>query len=455
MGVGEGVLLLKKFVFSEFLSNIINEGIDRTKEEIKKVIYDKNDETLSTRIYGVIENTLNTMTGNQYKNQDNIYEAVEKIFIEFKNGRDSIDAVKSGLGLLVSDIQYSRCETFIERFYDGICQDEYLYRRVTIMFQEKGIWLNQSGLQQLNETIENDYARISKKVEALEQVLHAGNLIFKGSVKEMDEKFCKNKKSDYIKSWNSRLFLHVNNDERPITLAEAFIIPDYHVSNQKKGTGISIHDTFDKIIEKFVNYGRTSTMLIGGAPGIGKSTVVSWIANKYKNNDNVIILRFRDWKGVMLEKTLLNAICNRLNCEEEDLEEKVLILDGFDEMKVLHIRDQLLDDFFKEIKDFENFKCIITSRPTYIESTQFSHVVMLQEFTIEKIKDFYFIITGKTLNVTKEIETNIDVLGIPVILYMAIMSDIDFTQKTTKTELYNRIFAERGGIPSPSIRFPG
>ena len=37
------------------------------------------------------------------------------------------------------------------------------------------------------------------------------------SIKE--EKFQNNKKEDYIKNWNSRLFLHQDNDKRPITLA--------------------------------------------------------------------------------------------------------------------------------------------------------------------------------------------------------------------------------------------
>ena len=37
-------------------------------------------------------------------------------------------------------------------------------------------------------------------------------------------------------------------------------------------------------------------------------------------------------------------------------------------------------------------------------------------------------------------------LGIPVILYMAIMVNIDLTTKATRLELYSRIFAKKGGI---------
>ena len=46
----------------------------------------------------------------------------------------------------------------------------------------------------------------------------------------------------------------------------------------------------------------------------------------------------------------------------------------------------------------------------------------------------------------KKIESNLEVLGIPVILYLALMSNVDIYENPTKPELYNRIFAEKGGI---------
>ena len=39
--------------------------------------------------------------------------------------------------------------------------------------------------------------------------------------------FQNNKKQDYIKTWNSRMFLHIDDKENPLTLADAFIMPDY------------------------------------------------------------------------------------------------------------------------------------------------------------------------------------------------------------------------------------
>lgn len=260
------------------------------------------------------------------------------------------------------------------------------------------------------------------------------------------QKFQNNKKEKFIDNWNSRLFLHVDNDENPITLADAFIMPDYKMHKSINRIGYSNYDTLDKILEKFINYDKSSTMLITGVPGIGKSTITSWIANQYQNDDRVIILRFRDWNRNELENGLLYAICDILKCKNKDLEEKILILDGFDEMKALEICQKLLNTFCNNMKDFNNFKCIITSRPAYIEFSYFQNILELKEFDINRVERFCEIITKNNLYKNEKIESNLEVLGIPVILYMAIMTNVDIGKNPTKPELYNKIFAEEGGI---------
>lgn len=258
--------------------------------------------------------------------------------------------------------------------------------------------------------------------------------------------FPNNKKQDYIKIWNSRLFLHIDNDERPITLADAFIMPDFKIHQQISRIGFSSNDTLDKIIEKFIEYDKTSTMLITGVPGIGKTSITSWIANEYKEDDRFIILRFRDWESEELEGGLLNTICNTLKFRRKDLDNKIFVLDGFDEMKSLDIRKRLLSTFFNDLKDFDNFKCIVTSRPDYIDLYHFHNAFELKEFDINKVDIFCRRIIGNDLDKKEKIESNLEVLGIPVILYMAIMSKIDISENPTKPELYEQIFSEKGGI---------
>lgn len=260
-----------------------------------------------------------------------------------------------------------------------------------------------------------------------------------------ENRFKNNQKQNYIRNWTNRLFLHLDNDERPLTLEDTFIMPDCGYRVTLKRTKYSKDDDLESLIYKFVKYEKNSNMLIVGEPGVGKSTVTSWIAWQNRDDDNFIILRFRDWESEELKKGLLKSVCTTLECKKADLENKILVLDGFDEMKTLDIRVQVLNTFLNDIKDFENFKCIITSRPAYIDDTScFYNRFQIKPFGKEKISSFYQKITGHEL--TGIIDHNLDVLGIPVILYMAIMSDIDITQKTSKPELYNRIFAEQGGI---------
>lgn len=261
-----------------------------------------------------------------------------------------------------------------------------------------------------------------------------------------DIKYENNKKWDYIGNWNARLFLHVDNEEKPLTLADAFIMPDYVIYKKIERIKFSRSDTLDQIIEKFVGYDRTSTMLITGVPGIGKSSITAWIANKYKDYGRIIILRFRDWESEELEKGLLKSVCEMLGCKNKDLDNMVLVLDGFDEIKSLNISDKLLNSFFEDIKDYRNFKCIITSRPAYINSGAFQNVLVIKEFDIKRIEKFYEQIKDEKLLGKEKVEKNLEVLGIPVILYMAIMSDVDIDKNPTKPEMYNRIFAEKGGI---------
>lgn len=94
----------------------------------------------------------------------------------------------------------------------------------------------------------------------------------------------------------------------------------------------------------------------------------------------------------------------------------------------------------------DDLKIIITSRTDYIKLQGFDFVFELQPFGIAEIKRFYQLVKGIELEDDKLAHNNLDVLGIPVILYMAIMSDIDFTRETSKPQLYNYIFMEKGGI---------
>lgn len=431
-------------VIGGFISKIINDSVDESKSVIKKEIENKTKSNwnFQAQIYQVMVNVLNQITYNRYENdQDRIYQVAENILKGYKKFRcDNIEVVRSGLQVLGICVNNDKYMEFKALLYQELGKDDYkkLYREVRL--------LQQNEESEKTVRIEHGVNELKKEIKEVKRiVLDETKKDKEKSLIIQNIKIENDKKRDYIKIWNSRLFLHIDNDDNPISLAEAYIMPNYEMLKSIKRIGFFDDDSFDQIIDKFIKHDRTSTMLITGVPGIGKSTITSWIANKYKDDERVIILRFRDWKRKELEEGLLNAICHKLSCENESLENRILILDGFDEMKTLNIREKLLNDFINDIKDFENFKCIITSRTTYISSQKLDNNIELCPFDYRQIGLFYKKITKRKLNGRID-DNNIDVFGIPVILYMAIMSDIDITKNITKPKLYNRIFAEKDGI---------
>lgn len=309
-------------------------------------------------------------------------------------------------------------------------------------------------LQKISEYMKNNSGKLDITYQAILEILKVMIEQYQKQSTQKDNRssydqvvmFKNDKKSDYINNWNSRLFLHVDNNERPITLADAFIMPEIKIHGCDKHFTIYYNIDFEKFISQFVQTKSGSTMLITGVPGIGKTCITSWIAQKYEKDDRVIILRFRDWESEDLGQGILKAICNTLKCKKIDLNSRILVLDGFDEIKLLGKRNYLLNEFFNDINDLINFKIIITSRPAYIKPDNFINKISLLPFGKSMIGNFYKIITGENIDKRKIDNQNLEVLGIPVILYMAIMSNVDLTKVASKPELYNIIFAEKGGI---------
>lgn len=425
-----------KFKITQILSkenlkllNIPEDYVDYVMDEIKELLYKINitDEVLRQCKYNCMN--LSDFLFNEYKECKNDYIECEG---EIKR---CLSAIAEALIKLVSE-----SESF----------EKDILLHISNFVDDANV-----GLENISDYLKENFGKLDDNgrmifnllltiLEQIQKMNMQGNE--KKSTTGEEKEFKNNKKQDYIKIWNSKMFLHTGNNKKPMTLANAFIMPDYEMHKTIPRMDYFYFDTLDTIIKEFAEHEKTSTMLITGVPGIGKSSIISWIANEYKDDDRFIILRFRDWDGDELENGLLKAICNTLGCKNRDLKYKILILDGFDEMKSLDIRDRLLNAFFNDIKDRNNFKCIITSRPAYIDSSHFQNVIELKEFNIDKVDAFYRNIKGNGLIGREKVESNLEVLGIPVILYMAIMSGIDINEHYTKPELYNKIFAEKGGI---------
>lgn len=441
---------ISEVIFSGFVSKVVNDIADITKDKIKTAVKYKTakHQNLESQIYNITVDVLNNITADPYKNdQDQVYDTAEVLLKALKEARGVVSGnIEPALQTLGFNIDKNKFLEFQVLLYETLGYDEYseLFRAILLLLlQHKNQYDHAVYAELLQKSIQ-----VEQKLDLLNQKIDQMKLGNESdTIPDVLVKFRGDRKRDYNRNWNSRMFLHVDNDENPLTLADAFIVPDFWMFDYSVGTGINRKDPFDKIIEKFVKYDRTSSMLVTGEPGMGKSTTVSWIADKYRDDERVAILRFRDWEREDLERGLLKAICNTLECRKNALEGAILVLDGFDEMKSLDIRHNILNDFLTDIKDFDNFKCIITSRPAYIDiQCPMDVKIVLQAFDIDKVETFYRKITGKELNSKDKIQSNLEVLGIPVILYMAIMSGVDLSKNQSKPELYSRIFAKKGGI---------
>ena len=292
----------------------------------------------------------------------------------------------------------------------------------------------------------------------LYQINETGN---KKSVESQNgSPFENNEKSEYIKKWYRRLFLHRRPEDKPLTLDNTFIMPPYEIgtSNAYSTTEESPENTDNKerndleqLLEDFFINGRS--MIILGQPGMGKSSIVSCLATKYKDDPNVVILRFKNlaldgFKETIFynDSLLLDAITNKLCCTVSDLEHKILILDGYDEIKSESFEIKLIKKFILLTRGIKDFRFIITSRPNYInvEDLDIQKIITLSPFDESKIEEYSVNIKGIKIESDKNI--NREVFGIPVILYMALAADIDFASEIDRASAYYKIFALNGGI---------
>ena len=393
---GDKVIMtfIEEAVIGEFISKVSDSAFDISKVKIKQAVENRKNKHQSpeSQMYNIVVDVLNKITYGEYENdQDKIYDAAEKILKGFKSGiGNSEDDIKLGLNDICENVDENKCTDFMKLIYRELSKENYseLYREIRLLQKE----------EEGNKT-----SRIERKLDvAIQKIDYIRNNGENVTITQnQEEKFQNNKKDKYLKIWNSRLFLHIDNEERPITLADAFIMPDYNFRMQVGRIKFLDTDTIGDVINKFIKYDATSNMLITGAPGIGKTSITAWIANEYKDDEDVIILRFRDWGSEELDKGLLKAVCETLKCEIKELENKILIVDGFDEIKSMDNRDSLLNRFLNDILDFDNFKIIVTSRPNYLDIHRFQNVFELLAFEIDKISQFYEIIKGVKLEKLK------------------------------------------------------
>ena len=333
------IFILEAF-FSGCISKVINDSKDYSWFKIKSVIKDRHDQNISTKICRVIEKSLNIVTDNAYKNSDDLYDAIEKIFVEFKNQGDTLESVKYGLSALGTDISDQRCENFLEKFYEGMRRDDDLYKAVLMDLEQKGNKFSQEEFRKLNEKIDNLTEIVSREND--------------NKIDLPKREPVKSRTQEYADKWNDNMFLNDfdKRDENAgvnVKLREVYL--EEHLPHYIWGSGENARDDLKDLLNEYIYLHNDNKMLvILGQPGIGKSTLITWItANFTDRTDDILVYRFAsdlgniDWRNGRISYRVLEE----LGLSHSDLNGKTLILDGFDEVSIeSNSRRDILDSLY-------------------------------------------------------------------------------------------------------------
>ncbi len=138
------------------------------------------------------------------------------------------------------------------------------------------------------------------------------------------------------------------------------------------------------------------------------------------------------------------------------MNEKILILDGYDEISVKDDRKEILDQLYWGVVKNNSTQCfllIITCRVNYIKTVERVQCkyITLQPWDKDQIESFCKIfcrITNISLD-TEAIENiikNKEILGIPLILYMVLALNISIGKEGSIVDVYDKVFSLEGGI---------
>lgn len=468
------MLITLDMVISGFVSKVVNDCVDVLKEKIKEA--DKNrkahEQNIETRIYQVTVDALNIFTRNNFKGQDKLFYSAESILRGFKRSTDNnIEFVRTGLKILGLKVVGDTDKDFLKVLCYVICQDknDILYKEIAMLQQRRILEDMHKGFSQSHQNEQKALKLLDEIKEDTGRV--RGFLAGKegNEAETYNEIHIANRTKEYADRWNKNVFLNNFNEEdenagvnlklRDIYIGEC--LPHY-----KWKTNTKPSDKLKKLLMKYIiDSNERKILLILGQPGIGKSTLITWIiANLVKKREDIFIYQFAsDLKNVDWEEdSILNEIFKTIGLKRTALEGKTLILDGFDEIYANGDRERILNKLDQELKvmnTLQRFSLIITCRENYIDQSDLGNIeyIILQVWNEEQIKSFCENYekksTGKNSEVVKNSKLelkinkmleNKEIFGIPLILYMVLALNVDIEESSSRVEIYDQIFSLKG-----------
>lgn len=450
---------ITEIIFSGFVSKVVNDIVDVSKDKIKKAVKSKNTkyQSVESQIYNVIVDVLNKITGNRYKNeQDNIYDVAEALFKSLKeNSRDELGYIKSCLQVLGLNSDQDGCLRFKVSLYEELGKNEYgeLFRAILML--------------QLEHKNQYDHVVYEQLNQKLDEVIIILNRKDGGDERDNERQKVKSRTQEYADKWNENMFLNDFSewDEKAgtnVKLKDVYI--ETHLPHFIWGNNKRISSELKVLLSKYIdNKNKNQMLLILGQPGIGKSTLITWITKNLTHNiDRILVYKFVDdlntieWKNKNLSFDIVDKILRTLNLTYDTLYGKVMILDGFDEVSMGEFGFSILNQLYRKlIKNTSWYKVsiIVTCRENYIKELHKVECdyITLQPWNEIQIKSFCGIFQSRTnINISeytiKNVIDNKDILGIPLILYMVLALNIVIEKKSSLVDVYDKIFSLEGGI---------
>ncbi len=289
-----------------------------------------------------------------------------------------------------------------------------------------------------------------------------------------NQRAIRSRMQEYAQKWNSNMFLNDfdRRDENAgvnIKLGDIYtddLLPHYI---WKDNNGIST-DLKNLLSELDSSPAENKLLLVLGQPGIGKSTLVTWMSVHFaRRADEILVYRFAgDLKNAGSESRnrrnvdFVEVFLRELGIEQSDLSGKIMILDGFDELKAGNKREVILNQLYWRLikeSDLHHFILIITCRENYLQGLRAigCDYITLQPWDSEQIRSFYTVYQQKTGGSLSEdtlrgILRKESILGVPLLLYMVLALKIRIENDRSMVDIYDQIFSLQGGIYDRCIR---
>lgn len=449
--------------FNEFVAGIVDDRLEALKDAIKKADQDQKsqDQNLQTQLYQVLIDVLDRFPYNQY-GKDSLYDAAERILSELLNRKDCQTAVASGLQVLGQNATAADYSDFQQHFCDEICKEEnhILYKTINML------WRMQES-EHHHRTFDKLLQYDEKTQEMLGTILEQTGSKEAHHTADPDVFPVENRVQKYAGRWDDFVFLnHFDEEDESdgdaadrvnIRLRELYredLLPQYKKSDEKRS-----RDTLKKILtDAVVTIDKKRMLLILGQAGIGKSTLITWILANLPVKDQVLVYQFTpDLENVDWQKdNLLSEIVKALKLTYQEIKNKALILDGFDEIYIPGDRVRVLNKLEQELKRrnaLKQFSLIVTCRENCIydlQSINCDHIT-LQPWNKKQIETFCHIYWEKCGQAAEETKIRIiqqskEIFGIPLILYMILALHVSIDKSSCVADIYDQIFSLKRGV---------